>query len=405
MTENKAGSLTVPSFANLTNSWIDTLSGQLSKLEKGRLSIILPGGRPLHFGEGDPHATVILNTFRPISKLVLHGDLAFAESYLDGEWECPDLTALFDLVLENEAVFALDNKGGLKFRLLNRLRHWMNANSKRGSKRNISYHYDLGNDFYARWLDDTMTYSSALFEGDEDLRAAQLNKYDKIAKMADLQSGDSVLEIGCGWGGFSEIAARDYQCRIDGLTLSREQLSYAQRRYRDTETDHLASASLTDYRDSKGQYDKIVSIEMFEAVGFENWDTYFDILKKRLKPGGTAVIQTILIEDKRFDSYRENVDFIQRYIFPGGLLPSVEVLTQKLDQHGLTLQDSHLFGESYARTCEIWQKNFQHAWDQIKRTGFDNRFKRMWEYYLSYCESGFKAGTIDVGLFKLSNSS
>ncbi len=405
MTENKAGSLIVPSFANLTNSWIDTLSGQLSKLEKGRLSIILPGGRPLHFGEGDPHATVILNTFRPISKLVLHGDLAFAESYLDGEWECPDLTALFDLVLKNEAVFALDNKGGLKFRLLNRLRHWRNANSKRGSKRNISYHYDLGNDFYARWLDDTMTYSSALFEGDEDLEAAQLNKYNKIARMADLQAGDSVLEIGCGWGGFSEMAARDYQCQIDGVTLSREQLSYAQQRYRDTETDHLASASLTDYRDSKGQYDKIVSIEMFEAVGFENWDTYFDILKKRLKPGGTAVLQTILIEDKRFDSYRENVDFIQRYIFPGGLLPSVEALTQKLDQHGLTLQDSHLFGESYARTCEVWQKNFQHAWDQIKRTGFDNRFKRMWEYYLSYCESGFKAGTIDVGLFKLSNSS
>jgi cyclopropane-fatty-acyl-phospholipid synthase len=396
-------SLTMNAFNDVTNPWVRAIAGQLDKIKHGHLSLTLPNGQTLHFGEGDLHACVVLNNYTPLSKFLLYGDTALAESYMDGDWHCPDLTALFDLALANETAFALENKGGWLFRTFNRLRHLLNANSKKGSKRNISYHYDLGNSFYEQWLDDTMTYSSALFKGDESLKDAQLHKYRSIAEMAGLSSGEKVLEIGCGWGGFSQVAAQEYGCHIHGLTLSKEQLSFAQRRYQKEHIDHLASASLTDYRDAEGQYDKIVSIEMFEAVGYENWDTYFSSLKKLLKPGGTAVLQIILIEDKRFEDYRKSVDFIQRYIFPGGLLPSVEALTTTLERNNLSLLDSQLFGLSYAKTCEIWHRNFQHAWSDIKHLGFDARFKRMWEYYLSYCEAGFKAGTIDVGLFKIVN--
>jgi len=287
--------------------------------------------------------------------------------------------------------------------MINRLRHLMNANTKTGSRRNISYHYDLGNAFYETWLDSSMTYSSALFQGEETLEQAQANKYQAIAQMAELTSDDRVLEIGCGWGGFSEYAARQYQANIHGLTLSTEQLAFAQNRYQASGIAERASASLTDYRDVSGTYDKVVSIEMFEAVGYENWDAYFQTIKSRLKPGGIAALQIITIEDERFEHYRNGVDFIQRYIFPGGMLPSPKVLKRSIERNGLRLAESQYFGQSYAKTCHIWQKNFQHAWNDIERMGFDLRFKHMWEYYLSYCEAGFKAGSIDVGIFKLVN--
>lgn len=387
-----------------TNPWLRSFCNQLNAIRHGRLSLTLPNGQTLHFGENGPQATLILKNYKPVSRFLMQGDLALAESYMDGDWDCPDLSALFGVALMNRDALALNNKGGWLYRTFNRLRHLLNANSKKGSKRNISYHYDLGNDFYRHWLDDTMTYSSALFNGDESLQDAQLRKYRTIADMAELKAGENVLEIGCGWGGFSQVAAQEYGSQIHGVTLSREQLSYAQDRYRQHGIDHLASASLTDYRDIEATYDKIVSIEMFEAVGYENWDTYFSTLKKSLKPGGCAVLQIILIEDDRFESYRKSVDFIQRYIFPGGLLPSVPALRHALKRNGLTLSESKMFGKSYARTCRHWQKNFQHAWDEIAPMGFDARFKRMWEYYLSYCEAGFNAGTIDVGLFKIHNN-
>lgn len=388
------------------NPFIKTLQKQLGQLKHGRLALTLPDGQTLNFGKTGPQAHITLKNYKPLSRFMLNGDMGLAESYMDGEWETPDLTALFDIALANEATFSLDNRGGWLYRSLNRLRHMLNANSKKGSRRNIAYHYDLGNDFYDKWLDETMTYSSALFEKDEPLKAAQLNKYRKIAEMAemaDLKANEKVLEIGCGWGGFSELAAGEYGSKIEGLTLSQEQLSYAQNRYRENNIDHLASASLTDYRDASGQYDKIVSIEMFEAVGYENWDSYFQAIRRLLKPGGTAVLQVILIEDDRFESYRKSVDFIQRYIFPGGLLPSVKELSKAVKRNDLRLEDQYLFGPSYAKTCKLWQRDFQHAWNDIKSLGFDARFKRMWEYYLSYCEAGFNAGTIDVGLFKIVN--
>lgn len=383
---------------------LKALCQQLDRLTYGRLSLTLPDNTTLEFGPQDHslHAHIMLKNYRPLSKLMINGDIAFAECYMAGDWDTPDLTSLFEVAARNHKAFKLDKRGNWLSRALHRLRHSLNDNSKRGSKRNIAYHYDLGNDFYAQWLDETMTYSSALFDDKHtDLVSAQKHKYHTIAQMAGLKAGQSVLEIGCGWGGFSQIAAQDYDCKIHGLTLSSQQLAYAQKRYHDQGIAHKASASLTDYRDSKGTYDAIVSIEMFEAVGEDHWDAYFDTLNQRLKPDGTAVLQIITIEDDRFLSYRRNVDFIQRYIFPGGLLPSVSALKDRLEAHGFTLDDSHMFGQSYAETCALWQKNFQHAWDQIKPMGFDTRFKRMWEYYLSYCEAGFKAGTIDVGLFKL----
>ncbi|MEG3619637.1 cyclopropane-fatty-acyl-phospholipid synthase family protein [Magnetovibrio sp. PR-2] len=388
-----------------SNRWVKQMVKKFSGLQNGQLTIVLPRGGQVHLGQaqsGGPRATLELKSYRPISKLLLNGEVAFAQSYIDGEWDSPDLTALFDFALANEKDVAADTAGHWVSRALHRVRHLLNRNSKSGSKRNIAYHYDLGNDFYAKWLDKSMTYSSALYEtGAETLRQAQHTKYQAIAEMLDLQMKDEVLEIGCGWGGFSELAARDYGCFIHGLTLSREQLRYAQSRYQAAGIDQLASASYTDYRDSSGQYDKIVSIEMFEAVGEENWDTYFQTVQDRLKPGGTAVLQIITIEEDRFETYRKGTDFIQRYIFPGGFLPSPSALEDAVKRNGLTLQDTRFFGKSYARTCAAWQKQFQHTWSEIEPMGYDTAFKRMWEYYLSYCEAGFKAESVDVGLFKI----
>jgi len=388
-----------------TNPWLKLIIKKFSGLQHGRLSIVLPGGGVVNLGENTesgPQACIVLKSYKPVSQLLLNGELTFAQSYIDGEWESPDLTSVFDFVLANEQDLANDTVGNWVTRAFNRFRHVLNRNSKAGSKRNIAYHYDLGNAFYAKWLDDSMTYSSALYEGgQETLGQAQHAKYQAIAQMLDLQRDDEVLEIGCGWGGFSELAAHDYGCRIHGLTLSREQLSYAQNRYRDAHVDALATASYTDYRDSEGQYDKIVSIEMFEAVGEENWDTYFQTVYDRLIPGGTAVLQVITIEEERFKSYRKGTDFIQRYIFPGGFLPSPGALKTAVARNGLTLERSRFFGQSYGRTCAEWKKRFQHAWDDIEAQGYDKTFKRMWEYYLSYCEAGFKAESVDVGLFKI----
>lgn len=384
--------------------FLKPLFKKLEGLKHGRLSVIFPNQDCHTFGTSSDglHATVILKSYKPVRRFLIDGDLGFAETYMEGEWECPDLGALFKLALVNEKAFELTNQGGFVQRTLNRFRHLLNANSLRGSKRNISYHYDLGNDFYAEWLDPSMTYSSALYESAEDsLENAQARKYHKIAQMAGLEAGDKVLEIGCGWGGFSEVAARDYGCDVTGLTLSEEQLAYANRRYEKLGLSRQARARLCDYRAIEGQFDRIVSIEMFEAVGEENWDTYFKVLKDRLKPGGTALLQIILIEDKRFETYRKGVDFIQKYIFPGGLLPSSQALQKRFKDHGFIHDDSFHFGASYARTCEVWQRAFQHGWNDIRKMGFDDRFKRMWEYYLSYCEAGFDIGTIDVALFKL----
>lgn len=385
--------------------WTRVLNKFFNNIETGHIYITLPDGQTLHFQGTSNHdlkAEIVLLNYQPLLALFLKGELSFAECYLEGHWKCVNLENLFRFILENEQLLENGALGNLVTKTANRLRHLMNSNTRSGSRKNISFHYDLGNNFYRKWLDQTMTYSSALFEDEQDsLEVAQLNKYHSIAKMAELKTSDNVLEIGCGWGGFSEVAAREYCNTIHGVTLSTEQLAYAQDRYARNLISNKATASLTDYRDISGTYDKIVSIEMFEAVGHEHWSTYFNKIQDLLKPGGIALLQVILIEDSRFDSYRKNVDFIQKYIFPGGLLPGREALYTSVQSHGLTMEEELLFGQSYAKTCKIWQAKFQEKWSELQQLGFDRRFKKMWEYYLSYCEVGFEQGTIDVGLFKI----
>lgn len=386
-----------------TNPLVKAVTVKLGKIKGGQLSVTLPNGSMLYLGDpkGDIRVRIKLNSYKPISKFLMGGDLGWAESYMDGEWESPDVTDLCTLALLNEDLFSLSNVGSWVIRNLNRLRHRLNTNSKRGSKRNIEFHYDLGNEFYKHWLGETMAYSSGLFDGDISLEDAQVKKNHRLAEMMQLQANDKVLEIGCGWGGFSKMAAQEYKAATHGLTISDEQLAYAHELYEREGISELATASLTDYRDEKGSYDKIVSVEMLENVGYEHWPSYFKTIKQRLKPGGIAVVQVIVIEDHRFEHYRNNVDFIQRYIFPGGLLPSVDTLKTAVEKQGLTVEEVELTGDSYAKTCKVWQNNFQNAWPKIKPLGFDDRFKRMWEYYLSYCEAGFRTGAINVGRFKI----
>ena len=278
--------------------------------------------------------------------------------------------------------------------------HRLRPNTRRGAKRNISEHYDLGNNFYAEFLDPTMTYSAGIFSnGSEDLQAAQAEKYRRLCRAMELQPGMTVLEIGCGWGGFAELAAAEFGAIVTGITLSEAQLGYAQKRMQDAGLSDTVTLRLEDYRDTQGSFDRIASIEMFEAVGEQYWPSYFKTLRDRLKPGGKAGIQVITIADKFFAEYRHTADFIQRYVFPGGMLPCPTRLRQEIATAGLKVTDTLWFGQDYARTLSRWQVNFQATWQRINMlsTQYDNRFKRLWEYYLAYCEAGFDAGFTDVG--------
>ncbi len=374
------------------------------RIDTGRLSIQFPDGRTQVLGaQGDdgPHGIMSINSLRALPRTIFGGHLGFAEAYMDGDWDSPSLIDLIEVAARNEHVEA-DAEGWRLFRLPSRLWHLMRDNDRRGSRRNIAYHYDLGNAFYTRWLDPGMTYSSAYFEHpDQPLEDAQAAKCRRLAEALDVKPGDHVLEIGCGWGGLAEMLARDYGCRVTGLTLSHQQHEYATERMRAADLDGQVEIRLQDYRDVPGQFDRIASVEMFEAVGERHWPVFFDVVRARLKQGGRAMLQIITIEESRFERYRSGTDFIQRYIFPGGMLPSPPVLAGQIDRAGLALEGSDLFGQSYARTLEAWQRSFQRAWPEIKQLGFDDRFKRMWEYYLAYCEAGFRTGALDVGQYAI----
>jgi cyclopropane-fatty-acyl-phospholipid synthase len=281
-----------------------------------------------------------------------------------------------------------------------RLRHRLRPNTRAGARRNIAEHYDLGNEFYARWLDPTMTYSSAIFaEPGMPLEEAQRAKYRRVVETLGIAATDHVLEIGCGWGGFAEFAAKETGCRVTGLTLSRAQAEFAKARMERQGLADRVDIRIEDYRDVEGKFDKIASIEMFEAVGEENWPVYFKAVADKLKPGGAANVQTIVVADERFPTYRRNIDFIRRYIFPGGLLPSTARLKEEIARIGLRLADAHFFGESYVRTLTEWHRAFIARWREIAPLGFDERFKRMWAYYLCGCAASFRAKTTDVGQF------
>jgi cyclopropane-fatty-acyl-phospholipid synthase len=388
----------------LEHRFLRVLRRQLDALDYGVLDLQLPDGDSASFGRhrpGEAHAQVRLNSYRALRRLLRGGMIGWAEAYMAGEWDSPDLAALVQWALGNEHAMQQFMRGNLLLRLTNRLFHLSRRNSRRGSRRNIEYHYDLGNDFYRLWLDPSMTYSSALFAGNESLQAAQHNKYRRIAQMLGLKPGQRVLEIGCGWGGFAELAAREFGVQVHGITLSQEQLAWARNRVANAGLTDRCHFSLTDYRDLDTQYDHIVSIEMFEAVGEAHWDLYFQTLKRCLRPGGQALLQVISIDNERFARYRRSADFIQRYIFPGGMLPSPAVLAERIGANGLALREQQLFGADYARTLAIWHQRFNDQWPAIRALGFDDRFRRMWQYYLGYCEGGFRGGSIDVGLYRI----
>ncbi|BBB26781.1 SAM-dependent methyltransferase [Amphritea japonica] len=365
----------------------------------------MPSGYHTSFGDQKGfEVTIKLNNLRCLFRLFTGGSTGWAEGYTAGEWDTQDLTSLLRWGLQNETMLENIAKAGHLKKLAHNIYHWRNQNSRTGSRRNIAAHYDLGNDFYALWLDKTMSYSAALFESDEqNLDAAQIAKYQQIIDMLGSKQDDHIVEIGCGWGGFAEQLLQQHNVRVHGVTLSEEQLQWSRDRLAAAGLDRRSNISLTDYRDLITRYDGVVSIEMFEAVGEKYWDTYFETLKSCLKPCGKAILQVISIEDQRFETYREQADFIQRYIFPGGMLPSISRLKQKFVEHGFELQQEKLFGQDYALTLKHWRASFEQQTEALEKLGYDERFRRLWRYYLCYCEAGFEEGSIDVGLYQLIN--
>jgi cyclopropane-fatty-acyl-phospholipid synthase len=370
-----------------------------ARIRRGTLDVTLPDGRQIRFGgaEPGPAAVMTVHSYKFAWRLMKAGDIGIAESYLRKEWDTPDLTQfLYIFCINHDLILPLfEQRTAMRF--LQAVQHWFRRNTRAQAKRNIYAHYDIGNAFYKSWLDSSMTYSSALFEdGASDLTAAQHNKYRRLAEAINLQPDQTVLEIGCGWGGFAEFAARTYGVKVVGLTISQEQREFAQKRIFDAGLSERVEIRFQDYRDERGQYDRIASIEMIEAVGEEFWPKYFSQLRDRLLPGGLAGIQAITIRDSMFQTYRREVDFIQRYVFPGGMLPSPAVLKSLGDRFGIPVIRERIFGEDYARTLATWRDNFRQAWPNLKPLGFDERFRRLWEYYLAYCEAGFLSGNIDV---------
>lgn len=372
----------------------------IANLPRGTLVLRTPEGRVIKVGGNGPgpEARLALNNWKLPGRALSGGTIGVAESYIDGDWESPDVTTLLELFVVNQDEG--DKIAGTASWIVNafqRLRHWFNDNTRTGSKRNIAAHYDLGNAFYKQWLDPSMTYSSALFTGGaNDLETAQNAKYRALARDTGIGPNDHVLEIGCGWGGFAEFAAREIGCRVTGLTISKEQLRFARNRIEKAGLSDKVEFKFQDYRDETGQYDRIASIEMFEAVGEKYWPVFFGKVRECLKPGGTAGLQIITINEESYPRYRRQPDFIQRYIFPGGMLPTPQIVRALGAEQGLAYLRERVFPQDYARTLAEWRNRFWSAWPKIAPMGFDDRFKKMWEFYLHYCEAGFRSEYIDV---------
>jgi cyclopropane-fatty-acyl-phospholipid synthase len=369
------------------------------KMNTGRLDFELPDGRIFraHGKNPGPVSNLKINNSDVFARLIREGDLGFCDAYLDGWWSTPDLQVFLDLMhADNDEIYDAFPGMGM-VRAWEKFRFWLQSNSKYQARKNISYHYDLGNDFYKLWLDETMTYSSAIFKtGQESTESAQIEKYSSLINQMGAKKGDHILEIGCGWGGFAEYAARERGLKVTGLTISKEQLKYAENRINEAGLSDLVNFKLQDYRDERGKYDGIASIEMFEAVGEKYWPDYFDCVKNCLYPGKQATLQIITIQEARWEIYRRGVDFIQKYIFPGGMLPSPAVLRSEVERAGLKVVNSIEFGESYSQTLRRWHETFNAKWDEISEMGFDDRFRRMWNFYLTSCASTFQYGNCDV---------
>ena len=373
----------------------DTLFRSLDRLEQGSLTLTTPDGQVRSFGglTDGPQCTVALQDWQVIRNVALRGDIGLAEDYRAGRWETDDLQKFFELGLSNRDAFqryVLGNRWG---RWAAKLSYFLRMNTRNGSRKNIHAHYDLGNEFYKLWLDPTMTYSAAIYQNpDEDLLSAQLNKYDRILERLGPNPGN-ILEVGCGWGGFADRASERSDCTVKGITISNEQHAYADERLKNVSN---ANAVLEDYRDQKGRYNNLVSIEMFEAVGEHFWPTYFSKMKSLLAEKGRAVVQTITINTPDFESYRTGGDFIRSYIFPGGMLPSVPRFDEEVSKAELKAGDHFYFGQDYARTLEEWLVRFDDRREDVRALGFDDGFIRLWRFYLAACAAGFRTGRTDV---------
>jgi cyclopropane-fatty-acyl-phospholipid synthase len=379
----------------------------LDKLRGGALTVHGPEGFCRTFGRRDdgPHVRITLGDWGVIGRAAASGDIGFAQTYVEGRWTSDNLAGLIALFCANRAVIEQALYGSRLGGLIYRVKHLFNANTRRGSRKNIAAHYDLGNAFYRLWLDPGMTYSSALFAGDYrlDLEQAQLRKYRRTLDQLGLVPGQRILELGCGWGGLAEVAAREYGVHVTALTLSKEQLAYARDRMQKAGLASQADLRLMDYRDLDGQYDHIVSIEMFEAVGEAYWDGYFGCLKRSLKPEGRAVVQSITIDEALFPRYRKGTDFIQQYVFPGGMLPSPTEFSRRAALAGLAVKVGVRFGPDYAETLRRWRVSFLAALPAARAQGYEERFLRLWEFYLAYCEGAFAAASTDVVQFDLAH--
>ncbi len=376
----------------------------LNGFREGQLTIVWPNGKTNVYGtrsdSADLNATIQLHNYKPIKSVISEGQLGFAESYLNGDWSTDSLENLFSLFMRNELYVQPKMPGGRLSRYVDAVRHRLRKNSEAGSKKNIAYHYDLGNDFYKLWLDESMSYSSGLYLNDTDsLQQAQINKQQRVVDLLDAQNNSRMLEIGCGWGSLAAKVACETNSHVTAISLSKEQLAYAQSKYENNA--NSIDFEYIDYRNVSGKFDHIFSIEMFEAVGQQYWATYFNKLSELLDAGGTAVLQVITLLEDRFETYRARPDYIQKYIFPGGMLPTKTHLKEYAENAGFDLEHDQWFGNSYAKTLSDWHSRFEAATDDIKSLSFDERFIRMWRYYLVYCETGFSIGHIDVGLVKL----
>ena len=390
---------------NLTN-WSDKIVFSSLKLIKGGYLILTNhNGDKFYFGDPNHNLKVSVKINKPglTYQIVKSGSTGLAESYIRGDFETDDLTNLIELTAKNiKLVYKFS--GVLDFPLLNKIKSFFIKNNKNRSKKNISKHYDLGNEFFSLWLDPTLTYSSAIFEKeDNDLEKAQLNKYKKLVDLIAPKSGNKILEIGCGWGGFAEYVGKNHDVKLDCITISKKQFDYASERIFKNGLNEKINIQFKDYRDVKEKYNSIASIEMIEAVGQNYLQNYFHTIKSNLVEGGNAAIQAITIDDNLFDRYKTKEDFIQKYIFPGGFLPSKKKLYDLSQNNGLTIDQYNSYGFHYSDTLKMWRDEFFKKWEDISKQGFDNKFKRMWHFYLSYCEAGFKSKNIDLIQFSLQN--
>ncbi len=387
---------------NLDKTLEKLLRNFLSKIKYGSLEVEFPSGEKNFFSGKNIGltASIKIHNYNFLSYIFKRGSIGYAEAYMQGFYSTPNLTNLLMLSFKNERFFLSNINSNIFYLTLSKIKHFLKENSKSQSKKNIRYHYDLGNQFYEQWLDNTMTYSSAIFDKQNtNLSDAQINKYKKIADSLSLNENSKTLEIGCGWGGFSSYIARNYKCKVDAITISKEQYDYTASKIQKEGLGEKVAVQFKDYREITNKYTNIASIEMFEAVGKKYWNSYFDIVKNSLTESGKAALQIITIDEIRAKNYQTRPDFIQQYIFPGGMLPTKAQLENSAKEVGLKCLEVLSFSKSYAKTLNIWNSQFQKSWQDVSAFGFDIKFKRMWEFYLSYCETGFLSGSTDVSHF------